>query len=172
MNKAALLFCLLSWMVAQSATADSSIQNSRAAFLAQLTAGVTEISPTSLQTALAEADSPVVLLDVRTYYERSRTQTIRGNQEIHIPRGFLEIKAWEQVPRDRHIVVYCSKGMRSKLAAATLQAMGWTRVSSLEGGIEAWYAMQGEDCGCLAEDQEIPAENSPFECTPGDARSR
>ncbi len=36
--------------------------------------------------------------------------------------------------------------------------MGWIRVSSLEGGIEVWYVLKNEDCGCLPESQEIPTE--------------
>ena len=166
MLKSALLCCLLILSAAQGFAAENFSKDSYLAFLARQTAGVVEMTPPELRAAM-QANSPILLLDVRTYYERSRTKTILGHKEIHIPRGFLEFKAWDKLPRDQQIVVYCSKGMRSKLAAATLQAMGWSQVSSLAGGVEAWYQQLGEDCGCLPEDREIPVKSTSPECSAG-----
>ena len=57
-----------------------------------------------------------------------------------IPRGFLELDVEEDVTLDREepIVLYCAGGNRSALAARDLEAMGYTRVSSMIGGIKAW----------------------------------
>lgn len=160
MNRITRLFWLLVLGAALSASANSSIQTSRKAYLDQETAGVTEISAHELNNLLENAIDQIILLDVRTFYERSRTNTIDTSREIHIPRGFLEIKAWDSLPLNTTIVVYCSKGIRSKLAARTLQDMGWSKVSSLKGGIQAWYALQEQECGCLLESQEIPDQST------------
>jgi len=37
-----------------------------------------------------------------------------------------------------HLVLYCNLGWRSALAAKTLQDMGFTNVSHLDGGLAAW----------------------------------
>jgi rhodanese-related sulfurtransferase len=36
------------------------------------------------------------------------------------------------------MVVYCGGGYRSALAAYALQQMGYTNVTSMDGGIKAW----------------------------------
>jgi rhodanese-related sulfurtransferase len=62
------------------------------------------------------------------------------------PRGFLEVKADLEHPkrdvwladRSRPLVLYCGGGVRSALAAQTLQEMGFTRVVSLAEGWAGW----------------------------------
>ena len=39
---------------------------------------------------------------------------------------------------DKHVVLYCGTGGRSALAAKTLLDMGFSEVSSLAGGVDAW----------------------------------
>ncbi|MBY6188356.1 hypothetical protein KUV89_17205 [Marinobacter hydrocarbonoclasticus] len=117
------------------------------AYLAGQATEVVQITPDALRKRLADGEA-ITVLDVRSLYERENGRTVT-EQEIHIPRGFLEFKAWNTLPKDRPIVVYCGTGARSKLAADTLTAMGWDNVSSLEGGITAFYESVGEDCGCV-----------------------
>ncbi len=119
----------------------------QAAYLAEAQAGVETLTAEQLRQALT-SPTPPLLLDVRTFTERQQGKTITEG-EIHIPRGFLEFKAWDQLPMDREIVVYCASGGRSALAVQTLKRMGWKRVKSLEGGITGFYESQGEDCGCI-----------------------
>lgn len=38
-----------------------------------------------------------------------------------------------------HIILYCQRGFRSMKAAQILRALGYTDISSLSGGIEAWH---------------------------------
>ncbi|MEL7218885.1 MAG: rhodanese-like domain-containing protein, partial [Pseudomonadota bacterium] len=60
---------------------------------------------------------------------------------IHIDRGFLELKIEQEVPDRSHpVLVYCQSGTRSLLAADTLQNMGYSKVWSLSGGVQAWKA--------------------------------
>ncbi|GAA5191862.1 rhodanese-like domain-containing protein [Ferrimonas gelatinilytica] len=127
--------------------AQSETPSPQSAYLSEARAGVETVTTEQLRAALTSS-TPPLLLDVRTFTEREQGKTITEN-EIHIPRGFLEFKAWAQLPQDREIVVYCATGGRSALAVQTLKAMGWTEVKSLEGGITEFYQSQGEDCGCI-----------------------
>lgn len=56
-----------------------------------------------------------------------------------LPRGLLERDIASLVPdNDSPLVVYCSAGHRSALAAASLKDMGYSEASSLAGGFERW----------------------------------
>jgi rhodanese-related sulfurtransferase len=57
---------------------------------------------------------------------------------LHIPRGYLELKVERAVPRDARVVAYCAAGLRSALAAETLQQMGYANAASLAGGFKEW----------------------------------
>jgi adenylyltransferase/sulfurtransferase len=76
------------------------------------------------------------LLDVR---EKDEWDQGHLNNAIFLPRGFLEVKA-DKVLTDREqpIVVYCAGGVRSALAAKSLQDLGYKNVVSMAGGFAAW----------------------------------
>ena len=58
---------------------------------------------------------------------------------VHIGRGILERDVETAVPdRNAEVVLYCGGGYRSALSADMLQKMGYTRVSSMDGGIREW----------------------------------
>lgn len=122
-------------------------ESDKTQYLAEQATAVEEITPEALRAKLAEG-APLTVLDVRSLFEREQGRTITDS-EVHIPRGFLEFKAWDKLPKDAPVVVYCASGARSRLAADTLMAMGWQNVVSLEGGITAFYESVGEDCGCV-----------------------
>lgn len=80
---------------------------------------------------------------------------LREEDELHVggwirdsvwaPRGMLEFWADPSDRRhriefdpDRRLILYCSTGERSAMAAATLRSMGYRDVRVLDGGIEAW----------------------------------
>jgi sulfur-carrier protein adenylyltransferase/sulfurtransferase len=76
------------------------------------------------------------LLDVR---EDDEWQQGHLDKAVFLPRGFLEVKA-DKVLADKSqpIVVYCAGGVRSALAAKTLQDLGYTDVYSMRGGFNEW----------------------------------
>lgn len=85
---------------------------------------------------LLQSDRAFFLLDVRDAEERQQGY-IPCSQ--HISKGTLERDIEKKVADvDALIVVYCSGGFRSALAAENLQRMGYTQVYSLEGGSRAW----------------------------------
>jgi rhodanese-related sulfurtransferase len=62
---------------------------------------------------------------------------------VFIPRGRLESDVEARVDRGARVVVYCANANRSALAADTLQEMGYTNVTSLAQGWNAWVAAGG-----------------------------
>jgi rhodanese-related sulfurtransferase len=79
---------------------------------------------------------PFELVDVREDHEYAKDHA-RGAR--HIGRGVLERDIETLIP-DKHteIVLYCGGGYRSALAAESLRQMGYTKVTSMDGGIKAW----------------------------------
>ncbi|MEI7556649.1 molybdopterin-synthase adenylyltransferase MoeB [Candidatus Chlorohelix sp.] len=83
-----------------------------------------------------KADKSVWLVDVREKYEWDEGY-IPG--ALHVARGFLESKIEETVSeKNAPIILYCAGGVRSAFAAKTLHEMGYTNVSSMIGGYNAW----------------------------------
>jgi len=76
----------------------------------------------------------VYLLDVRGASEYNE---VRIPGAHHIMLGYLP-RHLDSLPRDRMIVAQCASGVRSQVAASLLQKQGFTHVSHLKGGIEAW----------------------------------
>ena len=94
---------------------------------------VREVSP-------AEAGEIVgrggLLVDVRETDEFAKEHAVGAR---HLSRGVLEMKIEEVEPDgSRPIVCYCGGGNRSALAAESLTRMGYSSVSSLAGGFQAW----------------------------------
>jgi molybdopterin/thiamine biosynthesis adenylyltransferase/rhodanese-related sulfurtransferase len=78
----------------------------------------------------------IVLVDVREKIEWNDGY-IPG--ALHVPRGYLELQIEEAVPdKTKTVVLYCAGGIRSLMAGATLQQMGYKQVISMAGGFGAW----------------------------------
>jgi rhodanese-related sulfurtransferase len=77
-----------------------------------------------------------LFLDVRTQQEWDQGH-ISGS--ILIPLDVLQSRM-NELPRDKDIVVVCKSGARSKEGAVILRQAGFTRVTCMTGGIEAWVA--------------------------------
>lgn len=83
-------------------------------------------------------------VDLREPGERAREGGIAG--AYNAPRGLLEFwfdadSGKPQLTRsDVQYLLFCAAGLRSALAARTLQEMGVARVCHLGGGFAAWQA--------------------------------
>lgn len=96
---------------------------------------VRQLTPTKLLKRLdSAADEPLLLLDIREPSERALC-LIEGS--VHIPMQEIPARLSE-LPQDAEIVVYCHHGMRSMQVANFLDQRGYTQVSNLMGGIDAW----------------------------------
>jgi rhodanese-related sulfurtransferase len=74
------------------------------------------------------------VLDVRTPQEFAAGHVPGA---VNVPHDQLASRLAE-VPRDKDVVLYCRSGRRSALAADVLAANGYSRVSHLEGDMNAW----------------------------------
>jgi len=94
-----------------------------------------EISAEDLAQRLLNAPDSLYLVDLRTPDERE-IGTIPGNHSIGMDSVFTNA-ALRSLPRNRTIVLYCSRGTRSTLAWFALRNLGLD-VWSLEGGFGGW----------------------------------
>lgn len=83
---------------------------------------------------LLSQDVHPLILDVR---EDEELKICSLPTFFHIPLGNL-IREWDQLPRDRIIVIVCHHGRRSLQAAIFLKSHGFKKVLNLQGGIQAW----------------------------------
>jgi phage shock protein E len=98
---------------------------------------IREIAPREI----AKWKQPPIIIDVREHDEFAEGY-ISGAR--HISRGVLERKVKNIVPDPLSpILLYCSCGSRSALAADSLQKMGYQNVYSLKGGLSAWLEAGG-----------------------------
>ena len=99
---------------------------------------VTKTSAESLKSLFA-GTAPFALIDVREAGEYNSSH-IPGS--CFIPRRRLELQIPTAVPFKDALVVVCDDdGRRAQAAAATLEALGYTNVSVLDGGINIWTTL-------------------------------
>lgn len=95
---------------------------------------IVEIDPNQARDLMDKA----VFVDVRESDEHSQG-AIPGAR--FVPRGVLERDIVSAVPDiGQPLIVYCSGGWRSALAAESLLDMGYADVTSLAGGFDRWKA--------------------------------
>ena len=101
---------------------------------------VTEISA---QEAYQQYQQGAFILDVRAVEEWDAFH-IPG--AVLIPLGQLAARVSE-VPNDRQVIVVCASGSRSRSGGNILLQAGFTKVSSVAGGLTAWsnaeYPLEG-----------------------------
>lgn len=99
---------------------------------------VRECNPDQLHALLTVHDT--LLIDVREPDEY-RQGHIAG--AVNIPRGVLEFRvSSEPTLQDvaRPIIVYCKTSGRAALSVLALHSMGFSNVTSVAGGFDAWVA--------------------------------
>lgn len=114
---------------------------------AMVDATVKKIKNTTVNAVKKDIDAKkdVVIIDVREYSEFEQGH-IPG--AVTIPRGLIEFlisnpKYWKdqgkKMPsKNQRIFLYCKSGARSALATKSLNALGYTNVYNMKGGMEAW----------------------------------
>jgi rhodanese-related sulfurtransferase len=109
--------------------------------LAQARAGLRRLSPAEAHAAMAEG---ALLVDIRPQHQRAAEGCVPG--ALVVDRNVLE---WRLDPRcearlpeatgyGTHIIIMCSGGYASSLAAASLQELGLYRATDMAGGFVAW----------------------------------
>ena len=107
-------------------------------FLKLVEAARTRVEHCTIMEAKARLDRGEVayLLDVREDHEYAKDHA-QGAR--HMGKGIIERDIETLVPdKEASIILYCGGGYRSALAADALRQMGYTNVTSMDGGIKAW----------------------------------
>ena len=103
----------------------------------------TRVRETDIPTVMKRlaAGERLLLVDVR---EDNEWEKGRIAGAIHLGKGVIERDAEAALPKkDAEVILYCGGGFRSALAADNLQKMGYTRVSSMDGGWRGWTEAGG-----------------------------
>ena len=111
--------------------------------LAHARARLERLGPAAAAAALRDG---ATLIDIRAEGQLARDGTVPG--ALVVARNVLE---WRLDPDCAHrlpdapgladhVIVMCDEGYQSSLAAATLQDLGFTRATDLDGGFQAWRA--------------------------------
>ncbi len=93
-----------------------------------------QILPKDLKKKI-DSKEDFILLDVRNSDEYEIAK-IKGSKLI--PLNELENK-FNELSKDKEIIVYCHRGIRSQRAVEFLKEKGYKNVKSLVGGIDVWY---------------------------------
>jgi rhodanese-related sulfurtransferase/mannose-6-phosphate isomerase-like protein (cupin superfamily) len=102
------------------------------------------LSPEEVYEAMTKGDA--ILVDIRPDGQRAIEGSIPG--AVVVDRNVLEWRldptSGSRLPiatdHDIHMIVFCSEGYTSSLAAAALQDLGLWRATDLAGGFHAWRA--------------------------------
>ena len=92
------------------------------------------VGPAEFQKAF-QSDSNAVLIDVREFFEYKKSRidhaaNIPSSSDLNVPADTLN--------KESSLFFYCSSGFRSKRVAKHFYDMGFFKLYSLDGGINAW----------------------------------
>ena len=96
---------------------------------------ITETNVQEVNDRLERGDE-FYLVDVR---EESEWKKGHITKAIYIGKGVIERDIEKKIENtEAEIILYCGGGFRSALAADNLQKMGYSNVSSMDGGYSGW----------------------------------
>jgi phage shock protein E len=95
---------------------------------------VPTINQATLLERIDQRDPSLFVLDVRRPDEYAAGHVPGA---VNIPYDQID-RHLKEIPRNKDVVLYCHSGRRAGLAAATLEAHGYTRLLHLQGDMQAW----------------------------------
>ncbi len=93
-----------------------------------------EISVTEAKSLREQSPDGTVIIDVREPFE---LDICRVAGAVHIPMRQVPEQV-DSLPRDKHLLILCHAGSRSRRVTEFLRARGLPAVSNITGGIDAW----------------------------------
>jgi sulfur-carrier protein adenylyltransferase/sulfurtransferase len=103
-------------------------------YFADIKKRIKEATPDQVQELIRSGE--VQLGDVREKDEWNAGHIVGA---VHVPKSYLEQWAEDRLPeKDKTTILYCAGGVRSAMAADTLQKLGYTSVISMAGGFNRW----------------------------------
>ena len=111
---------------------------------------IREITVLELAEKLNSSD-PFILLDVREAWEVEQAR-LADRRLARSPMTELSVRGLQALPtpaqdRDAEIYVLCHHGIRSAEVTDWLSSEGWTRVSNVAGGIDAYADLVDRSVG-------------------------
>ena len=95
---------------------------------------VTSMTQEQLLEHQAKHPQHLFVLDVRTPAEYAEGHVPGA---VNVPHDQV-VSRLAEIPKDKDVVLYCRSGRRAGLAADVLAAHGYSRLSHLEGDMQAW----------------------------------
>jgi rhodanese-related sulfurtransferase len=102
---------------------------------------------------LAAAGEDRLLLDVRTFQEHA-LGSIPGARCA--PLDELRDR-WEDLPREKELLVFCQAGLRGYVAVRFLTQRGF-RARNLSGGFKRWQMWRGDETAAPAAEDDTPSD--------------
>jgi rhodanese-related sulfurtransferase len=99
----------------------------------EITMSIKQLSATELKTKI-DNHEPLFLLDVREPHEFKYAHIANS---VLIPLNQIPQRC-DELDKQQAIVVICHHGVRSQQAAYYLEQEGFSDISNLQGGIDAW----------------------------------
>lgn len=99
-------------------------------------AGIQQVDVAGAEKLIAEK-ADLQILDVRTPGEVAGG-TIAGAEKINVFDADFDAQATSKLDKTKPILVYCKVGGRSANAATKLEALGFSSIYNLQGGMNAW----------------------------------
>lgn len=95
-----------------------------------------DIADVCTSQALAQAQADALLVDLR------EPEDVQGlafdvTEVLNLPLSQLA-QRWQELPRERELILACETGEQSAAASLVLREQGYTRVSPMRGGILLW----------------------------------
>jgi rhodanese-related sulfurtransferase len=94
-----------------------------------------EVCPTTAHRMMGEG---ALIVDVREPAEVAEVG-YAGGDVVNIPLSQFEYR-WQEIPRDRDVILACAVGERSLKATYFLMYQGYDRVMNMKPGIARWVA--------------------------------
>lgn len=118
-----------------------------------------EVCPTTSQGLLKEG---ALFVDVREPSEVAKLG-FAGCEVVNIPLCEFEAR-WQEVPRDRDVILACAVGERSLKATYFLMYQGYDRVMNMKPGIGRWVERGFPITGSA---ENVPASEAASSCCGG-----
>jgi len=107
-----------------------------------------QVSPEQLKQRIDNGDD-LHFVDCRTAAEWRRDHI---GSAMLLPLQELSLRCDELEPlRDKHVIVYCRTGHRSRIVARYLVHRGFSSVLSMDGGLDAWVEQIDPTFDCTNE---------------------
>lgn len=111
-------------------------------FLAKAAAAKAKVKQVAPDQVDSDAEGGSIVIDVREPEEYEVSQV---SGAINISLSTITEEIQKVIPdKSTPIICYCNGGNRGSLAAVELQELGYTNVSSIEGGLKAYQSLTQE----------------------------